>query len=153
MAKRTLAEWGRFFFIFGAVVNFLVTILGIFLPLLAAALLDMRLPELHYPFLMRIWSGMAFLWGLMFLEIASDISGRRRMIKYAWLEKSITAVSVTIAYSSGEVGWRVMTLIVLTDWIWIPIFLFFDLKYRGNPDPSNILADARHDLVPSGAQD
>lgn len=148
MAKRTLPEWGRFFFVLGAFVNFAVTILGIFAPLEAAKLLDMRDPQLNYPFLMRIWSGMAFLWGIMFLEIARDISGRRRMMKYAWIEKSITAVSVTIAYfyPGGEVGWRVMALIVVTDWIWIPIFAFFDFALRGNPDPQNVVADARRDL-------
>jgi len=57
----------------------------------------------NYPFLVWIWAGMAFLWGVMFWEISTDLVRHAAMIKYSWLEKSITSTSVLIAYFSNNV--------------------------------------------------
>ncbi len=52
------------------------------------------------------------------------------LVKYNWIEKTITASVVTVGYLAGEVPPRVMTLIVLTNWAWIPFLFYYDLKLR-----------------------
>lgn len=81
-----------------------------------------------YPFLVWIWSGMAFLWGVMFWEIATDPLGRFAMIKYSYLEKAVTSASVLVAYVIGDVPVRFMIGIVLTDIVWIPLFVLAHVK-------------------------
>ena len=87
-------------------------------------------PPPNYPFLLRIWSGMAFMFGCMFWEIASDPRGKHALIKYAWIEKAIAAASVTLAYLTGTAPGIMMVLVVFTDWIWIGPFFYFDRQYR-----------------------
>jgi len=77
----------------------------------------------NYPFTFWIWSGMAFLWGVMFWEISRDVLGRAPMLKYAWLEKMVTSTSVAVAYFSHNIPASVAIGVVLTDVIWIPLFM------------------------------
>ena len=77
----------------------------------------------NYPFLVRIWSGMAFLWGVSFLEIARDPERAYPLLKYTWLEKSVTSASVLTAFAAGAVPGSVAAGVVVTDVIWIPLFL------------------------------
>jgi hypothetical protein len=49
------------------------------------------------------------------------------LAKYNWIEKTITATAVTVGYLSGQAPPRLMTLIVLTNWLWIPIILAYDI--------------------------
>ena len=84
----------------------------------------------NYPFLLRIWSGMAFMFGCMFWEIARDPHGKRALVKYAWIEKAIAAASVTIAWLQGNAPGIMMVLVVFTDWIWIGPFLYYDRALR-----------------------
>lgn len=77
-----------------------------------------------YPFLVWIWSGMAFLWGVMFWEIASDPLGRFDMIKYSYIEKGVTSISAIVAYATGDVPTRFLLGIVFTDIVWIPLFMY-----------------------------
>lgn len=88
----------------------------------------------RYPFLVRIWAGMALLWGVMFWEISSDPVARRSMIKYSWLEKSVTSAAVTSAWRSGNVPTRFMASIVVSDVIWIPVFVVLQLRLRSVTD-------------------
>ena len=77
----------------------------------------------------------------------ADPSGRRRLIKYAWIEKSITAFSVTWAFTTGgAMSHLCFYMVLFTDYLWIPLFLYWDVRLRGNPLPANLLADARRDL-------
>lgn len=77
-----------------------------------------------YPFLVWIWSGMAFLWGVMFWEISRDPLRRYEMIKYSYIEKGVTSVSVVVAYALGDVPSRFLLGIVFTDIVWIPLFAY-----------------------------
>lgn len=81
-----------------------------------------------YPFLVWIWCGMAFLWGVMFWEISTDIIEKISMIKYSYLEKSITSISVLIAFLMGNVPVSFLIMIIITDIIWIPIFIIIHWK-------------------------
>lgn len=138
-------SWGGPVFKAGAISNWIVTLPAIIDPAGSAELLG--LDGMHYLYLMRIWAGMAFLWGVMFWEISRDLDGHKPMIKYAWLEKCVTTISVWLAYASGEVespllGW----MILYTDVFWIILFFLYDRRTRGNPQPARALADARGTL-------
>ncbi len=78
----------------------------------------------RYPFLVRIWSGMAFLWGVMFWEIARHPAEKYSMMKYSYLEKSITSSNVLWAFASGNVPRRFVMAIAFTDMAWIPLFVW-----------------------------
>jgi hypothetical protein len=71
----------------------------------------------------RAWAGMAFLFGFMFLEIARAPFRKRAMIRYAWLEKLVSASSVTIGFLSGEAPWLLFLVICIADWAFIPLFI------------------------------
>jgi hypothetical protein len=87
----------------------------------------------NYPFLVWIWSGMAFVWGLMFWEIGSDPERKQAMVKYAIAEKAVTTTSVAVAYRRGSIPKRVLLMIVVTDAIWIPLFAWAARRARPRP--------------------
>lgn len=123
-----MAESGPLIFRVGAVVNWLVTIGAIIDPNAMAS--TFGVPPANYPFLMRIWSGMAFMFGCMFWEIARDMHAKRALIKYAWIEKSVTAVSVTLGFVAGTAPTLIFVLVIFTDWLWIPLFAYYDVQVR-----------------------
>jgi hypothetical protein len=143
-APRTRRSRGPAVFRLGALTNWLVTVPAVAMPELAAEVL--RIESLANPWLLRIWAGMAFLWGVMFWEISRDLDGRQAMIKYAWMEKSITAVSVTLFYPPTQGLHPVFLMILVTDYVWIPLFLYYHVRTRGNPTPASALARARQSL-------
>jgi hypothetical protein len=111
---------GRFIYRAGAISNFLAT-LPAFLFYERYVSLFTDLPP-RYPFLVWIWAGMAFLWGVMFWEISADLFAKQPMLKYTYLEKGITSVSVLVAYLIGDIPGTFLLAIVVTDVIWIPLF-------------------------------
>jgi hypothetical protein len=115
---------GALVFRIGAIVNWLVAIGGFIDPTWIAQ--TAGIPPANYPFLVRIWTGMVIMFGAMFWEISSDMDSKRHLIKYAWIEKSITALSVTIGYLSGRAPGEIIILIIFTDYVWIPVFLYYD---------------------------
>lgn len=140
-----MSKRGPLVFRIGAWVNWLVTAGGIIAPGFFAPIIG--LDPIEHTFLLRIWSGMAFLWGCMFWEIANDMRGKRHMIKYAWIEKSVTAAAVTIAYCGDTDRYLLVFLMILfTDYLWIPLFLFYDVITRGGPSETDALAEARSGL-------
>jgi len=142
---------GPLVFRLGALVNWIVTAPAIATPRFATQNLGLGAIPDQFLFLFQIWAGMAFLWGCMFWEISRDLRARKHMIKYTWIEKSITAFSVTLAlwnYCPAhaliqcELFWCFL-LVVFTDWLWIPIFLYYDAITRGKDTPEHALASAR----------
>jgi|ERR1035438_1092808 hypothetical protein len=119
---------GKLAFRIAAIVNWLVAIGGFVDPTKLA--LVAGIPPANYAFLVRIWTGMVIMFGAMFWEISSDMEGKRYLIKYAWIEKSVTALSVTIGYLFERAPGKILILIVFTDYIWIPMFLHFDRLLR-----------------------
>ena len=90
----------------------------------------------NYPFLVHIWSGMAFLWGVMFWEISKDPIKKQPLVKYSYLEKAVTSASVVAAVvlnnkqKSTKVPLRVLAGVSLTDIVWIPLFVRAHGKLR-----------------------
>jgi hypothetical protein len=107
----------------GAFVNFAATIPA-FVAYHSSVHLFAPMRAPNYPFLVWIWAGMAFLWGISFVEIAYDANAAYPIVKYTWLEKCITSVSVFIAFVISDVKGRFFLGICVTDVIWIPLFIW-----------------------------
>ena len=55
----------------------------------------------------------------------------------------MTATAVTIAFAQGEVGWLCFGMVLYTDYLWIPLFLYYDVITRGGTDETNAMAEAQ----------
>ncbi len=82
--------------------------------------------------------GFVFMFGYMFWEVARDVRGKSALIKYNWIEKTITALAITVGYFAGQVPDRLMILIFLTNWLWIPILLYYDIKLQRDMRRSSV---------------
>ncbi len=113
-----------------AVINWVVSIRGIIDPTGAAAAFLFEGPAGEYTFVLRLWSSFIFMFGCMFWEVSRDVRRKAALIKYNWIEKSLTAGAVTIGFLVGEAPIRIMCLIILTNWLWIPPLIYFDVRLR-----------------------
>lgn len=118
----------RWLFRVNAIINWVVAARGILDPASMAATFGGPAP--NYPFLVRLWLGLVFMFGCMFWEVSRDVRSKSALIKYNWIEKTITAMAVTLGYVAGDVPGRLMLLIVLTNWLWIPWILYCDVALR-----------------------
>lgn len=124
----------------GALANWAITLPAIVSPTLGAWFLG--LDGLEDLFLLRIWAAIAFVWGWMFWAIANDPVRGRWMMKYAIIEKAITATAVTIAYCTegSGVGRWCFIVILFTDYFWIPPFWL--VRARTPVDPADTMQTA-----------
>lgn len=111
-----------------AVINWTVSLPGIVDPARAAAAFGGQAPV--YPSVIRLWQGLVFMFGCLFWEASRDVRGKVALLKYNWIEKTITAAAITLGYFKGDVPARLMLLIVLTNWVWIPFIVWGDLAIR-----------------------
>jgi hypothetical protein len=115
-------------FAVNAVINWLVSLPGIIDPVGAAAAFGGEAP--NYPSVVRLWQGFVFMFGCMFWEVSRDVRRKVALLKYNWIEKTITATAITAGYFTGDIPDRLMLLIILTNWLWIPFILWADLTMR-----------------------
>ncbi len=120
--------WVSRLFYAAAVVNWALSLVALVAPLAAIDLLGIDPPR--YLFLVRIWGGTAFLFGFVFWEIAPHPVERATLVKYAWLQKSVVALAATLGLLGGDVPAPLFGVVVLTDWIWIPPFVYSDYLLR-----------------------
>ena len=111
-----------------AVINWIVSVRGIVDPVGVAAVFGGVEPT--YPSVVRLWQGFVFMFGCMFWEVSRDVRGKAVLLKYNWIEKTITALAITTGYLAGDIPPRLMWLIVFTNWLWIPFILWGDLAIR-----------------------
>jgi hypothetical protein len=111
-----------------AVINLLLSVRGIVDPIGMAAFFGGPTPT--YPFLIRLWSGLVLMFGVMFWEASRDVRRKAALVKYNWIEKTITATVVTLGFRAGDVPERLLLLIIFTNWLWIPVVLACDLRLR-----------------------
>lgn len=111
-----------------AIINWTLSIRGIIDPVGIAVMFGGGPP--NYPFIVRLWTGFVFMFGCMFWETGQDVRRKSALFKYNWIEKSITAAAVTIGYGAGQVPTLLMVVIILTNYIWIPVILYYDVAVR-----------------------
>jgi len=129
----------------GAISNWLVTFIAIVNPNSSANLfgqLQSRLPEtlqmghnafpiLNNPFLLIIWSGMAFLWAFVMWEFSNDPIKNFRLAKYPWIEKCVTTYAVTWGvFIDGSAPMVVFLFVLYTDVLWIVLFIIAHINLR-----------------------
>ena len=120
----TLDRIGRWLFGSNAVINWTLSLRGILDPVGYALAFGGEAP--NYPFLIRLWAGLVFMFGVMFWETSRDVRAKRALVKYNWIEKTITAGAVTLGYFAGDVPPKLMLLVIVTNWLWIPALFWFD---------------------------
>jgi hypothetical protein len=111
-----------------AVINWTLSLRGIVDPVGMAVSLGGAVP--NYPFVIRLWSAFVFMFGCMFWEAAREPRAKVALLRYNWIEKTLTATVVTVGYVMGEVPPRLLMLIVLTNWLWIPFIRGADFAMR-----------------------
>ena len=121
----TIEQKGRWLFGINAIINWVISIRGIVDPVGMAVAFGGVVP--NYPFMLRLWAGFVFMFGCMFWEVSRQPAKKHSLAKYNWIEKTITATAVTVGYFSGQAPPRLMALIVLTNWLWIPMILAYDI--------------------------
>ena len=121
----TIEDKGRWLFGVNAVINWIVSIRGIVDPVGMAIAFGGAAP--NYPFMLRLWSAFVFMFGCMFWEVSRHPVTKHSLAKYNWIEKTITASAVTLGYFAGQAPPRLMILTVLTNWLWIPLILAYDI--------------------------
>ena len=124
----TIERQAQLLFAANAVINWVLSIRGILDPLGMAAVFHG--PPPNYLFVIRLWSAFVFMFGCMFWETSRDIRGKAALMKYNWIEKTITATAITIGFARGEAPRTLMILIVLTNWLWIPAIFYYDFSIR-----------------------
>ena len=118
----------RWAFRINACINWVVSFRGIVDPSGAAAMLGG--PPPNYLFIVRLWSAFVFMFGCMFWEVSRNVRGKAFLAKYNWIEKTLTGIAVTSGFLGGTAPPRLMLLILLTNWLWIPYLLFLDVGLR-----------------------
>ena len=118
----------RWLFLTNALINWSVSLRGIVDPVGAAVAFGGVAP--HYPSVIRLWQGFVFMFGCMFWEVSRDVPGKAALIKYNWIEKTITATAITLGYGLGDIPRRLMVLIVFTNWLWIPFIMWADVAVK-----------------------
>ena len=121
----------RWAFRVNAGINWLVSVRGIVDPFGAARFFGGPPPT--YPFVIQLWSAFVFMFGCLFFEVSRDVSGKIALAKYNWIEKTLTAIAVTSGFAAGTAPARLMVLITLTNWLWIPYLLYLDVAFRRRP--------------------
>jgi hypothetical protein len=111
-----------------AIINWMVSLPGILNPAFTAAAFGGAAP--NYPSVVRLWQGLVFMFGCLFWEASRDVRSKAALLKYNWIEKTITATAITLGYLAGDVPARLMFLIILTNWLWIPFILWGDIAVR-----------------------
>jgi hypothetical protein len=122
----TLERRARLLCRINAVINWTLSVRGIVDPVGMAIAFGGAPP--NYPFVIRLWSAFVFMFGCMFWETSRNVRSKFALFKYNWIEKSITGLAVTLGYLAGEAPSRLMLLIVLTNWLWIPAIIFYDVS-------------------------
>jgi len=126
----------RWAFRVNAVINWSLSVRGILDPEGAANLFGG--PRPNYPFVIQLWSAFVFMFGCMFFEVSRDVRGKFALAKYNWIEKTLTALAVTTGFAAGTAPPRLMLLVTLTNWLWIPYLLFLDLALRRRMSESSV---------------
>jgi len=118
----------RWLFLANALINWVVSLPGLLNP--EAAVAAFGGVEPNYPTVIRLWQGFVFMFGCMFWEVSRNVRDKAPLIKYNWIEKTITAAAITLGYVLGDIPQRLMVLIIFTNWLWIPFIVWADVAVR-----------------------
>jgi hypothetical protein len=124
----------RWLFGSNAVINWAISIPGILDPTGYAQRFGAEPRDMA--FLVRLWLGLIFMFGLLFWEVSRDPVRKQALAKYNWIEKTITATAITLGFAAGQVPLLLMLTVVATNWLWIPFILWNDIALRRTAKPT-----------------
>jgi hypothetical protein len=122
--ERTTRDWLRA----DAAITWLLALPGLVDPVGVAGFFWPEEPT--YGFLVRLWSGLVFLFGWVSWEASRKPESQRVLLKYIWIEKVIVAVTVLVGHLAGEAPPSLMASVMATNLPWIPAILYFDVAHR-----------------------
>jgi hypothetical protein len=111
-----------------AVVSWTLALPGLIGPESVATLFGVEEPTCT--FLVRLWSGLLFMFGCVAWEASRNLREKAALLKYIWIEKGIVAVTVLAGHLAGEAPPSLMALVMLTNLAWVPPLLYFDIALR-----------------------
>lgn len=120
-----------------AAINWVVSIRGIVDPVGAAEMFGG--PPPNYPFIVRLWAAFVFMFGCMFFEVSREVPRKLPLVKYNWIEKTLTAIAVTSGFFGGTAPPGLMILTLFTNWLWIPYLVYLELGLRRELAPGQKL--------------
>jgi hypothetical protein len=115
----------RWLFMVNALTNWIVSVPALINPAAAAVSYGGEPP--NYPSIVRLWMGLVFMFGCMFWEVSRDVRGKAALIKYNWIEKTVTATAITSGYFSGDIPFPLVVAVILKNWLWIPLIIWADI--------------------------
>ena len=118
----------RWLFASNALINWAICLPGLINPALAAEIYGGTSP--NYPSIVRLWMGLVFMFGCMFWEISRNVVAKAALIKYNWIEKTITATFLLGGYFLGDIPPRLAVTVILTNLLWIPFLIWSDLAVK-----------------------
>jgi len=69
--------------------------------------------------------------GGLYYEISRDPLRNRNLIKYGWIAKAVSFTAVTYDFLMGHGShFAIWLFFVIEDFIWIPSFVYYDLRMR-----------------------
>jgi hypothetical protein len=111
-----------------AFLNWITCIPNFVYPRLMSVVLG--IPPLNYEYFLRAFAGLGVVFGNLYFEISRDPLRNRILIKYGWIAKAVSFIAVTLAFAAGQVHPLIWLFFVVEDFIWIPSFVYYDVKMR-----------------------
>ena len=111
-----------------AVISWILALPGLIDPAGVATFFGAEEPTCS--FLVRLWSGLLFMFGWISWEASRNLGTKGTFLKYIWIEKSIVATIVLIGHLGGEAPPSLMALVMLTNVPWIAAVLYFSIALR-----------------------
>jgi hypothetical protein len=119
-----------------AILNWATGVPQLIFPSLMAVVVGV--PPINYPFVLRAFAGLGVVFGFVYFEISRDPLRNRNLIRWGWIAKSVSFIVVAHGYLLGEVYPFVLLFFVIEDLVWIPSFVYYDLKLRTRASSSAV---------------
>lgn len=111
-----------------AVISWMLALPGLVDPVAVATFFGAEEPT--YSFLVRLWSGLLFMFGWVAWKANRDVAASTVLLRYIWLEKAIVAVTVLVGHLEGEAPPSLMGLVMLTNLPWLAAIVYYDVALR-----------------------
>ena len=111
-----------------AILNWSTCLPNFLFPALMADIIGV--PPVNYAYVPRAFAGLGIVFGFIYFEISRDPLRNRNLIKWGWIAKSVSFITVFHGYLIGEAYPLVLAFFVIEDLIWVPSFIYYDIKLK-----------------------
>lgn len=125
-ATQSAPRWISRMFAVNVFMNLAVSLPSMIAPRQIARRFGSPEPEPAFP--TQAWAGMAVMFAFMFHAIAKDPVGKRALVRYAWVEKLVSAIAITVGFRRGEAPRSAFLTITAVDTAMVLPFLLAELR-------------------------